>query len=83
MIKIKIPTFSWYSLLMTELVRARTDGMDTREFPRGVPPRKATRRRRATEEAAAKDVIVNVLLIDLFWSICSVHFSCFVVRRCA
>ena len=66
-----VRTFSWYSLLMTELVRARTEGMEPTELPRGVPPRKATRRRSATEEAAANDVILtchvsNVLWIDVF-----------------
>ena len=61
-------TFSWYSLLMTELVRAMTEGMEPTELPRGVPPRKATRRRSATEEAAANDVILasSRIWIDFF-----------------
>ena len=53
---------------MTELVRARTEGMEPTELPRGVPPRKATRRRSATEEAAANDVILTSsgIWIDVF-----------------
>ena len=65
---------------MTELVRARTDGMEPRELPRGVPPRKATRRR-TTEEAAAKDVIVNVLLNVLNRLELLIDIFTFVVRR--